>query len=270
MNPIWFAITASLIGGGAVGAAITALVTKYRNKRQPVTFNRERIEVFKYNPDTPFLQAALTLTTEEVNGIHSSVPIKNLSIEQLTLVNTGNADISEFKFGITLQSDNEVIKVQPETSDRHHAVIMQQEVSLERPQNAVDFVLRPFNRGDEYKFTIHFIYGKSPRPIRLSSPHSTKLIEAKERTGRGLLTTVFSHPSFVAIGIAAALTTAALGVFLGFKSESNDLLFGPSDFMRQEQDKKLQQQIDDLNKKLNEMLEKNDKNPNPTPTPSGV
>jgi hypothetical protein len=97
---MWFAIAASIIGGGAVGAVITAFVTKHRNKRQPVSFTKERIGVFRYNPDTPFLQAALTLTTEEKEGVHTAVPIKNLSIEQITLRNTGNADISEFKFGL--------------------------------------------------------------------------------------------------------------------------------------------------------------------------
>ena len=88
MNPTWLAIGASLLGGGAVGAIITAVVTKYRGKRQPVSYKREQIEVFKHNPDTPFLQAALTLTTEEKDGVHTSVPIKNLSIEQITVRNT--------------------------------------------------------------------------------------------------------------------------------------------------------------------------------------
>lgn len=271
MNPTWFAIGASLLGGGAVGAVITAVVTKHKGKRQPVTYKREQIEVFKHNPDTPFLQAALTLTTEEKEGVHTSVPIKNLSIEQITVRNTGNADLSEFRFGITLQDDNQVIKIQTESPDRHHEVNVEQEVSLENPQSVVDFVLVPFNREDEYRFTIHFIYRRAARRIALSTPHSSKLVEVTETTRRTFVSRILNDPvAGSTVGAVSGLAgVMAVALFVSYFNEPKpkDLILSPSDIIRVEQEKKLQQQIDEFNKRL-QLMEQQKAHSSPTPSPN--
>ena len=55
------AIIGSLLGGGAVGAIITLLVSRYRSRRQPVGYSIEIIEVFKQHPDFPSLQAFIDI-----------------------------------------------------------------------------------------------------------------------------------------------------------------------------------------------------------------
>ena len=51
------AIIGSLLGGGAMGAVITLLVSRHRSKRQPVGFSIEIIDIFKQNPEIPSLRA---------------------------------------------------------------------------------------------------------------------------------------------------------------------------------------------------------------------
>jgi hypothetical protein len=43
----WLQIVAALLGGGAAGAIITALVSAYRNRVQPVGYKTEVIQVFR-------------------------------------------------------------------------------------------------------------------------------------------------------------------------------------------------------------------------------
>jgi hypothetical protein len=43
----WFPIVAGVVGGGAAGAIITALVTSYRNRVQPVALRVSSHEMFR-------------------------------------------------------------------------------------------------------------------------------------------------------------------------------------------------------------------------------
>ena len=42
----WLALIATLIGGGAMGAILTALITNFRNKVQSIYCVKEHISVF--------------------------------------------------------------------------------------------------------------------------------------------------------------------------------------------------------------------------------
>jgi hypothetical protein len=190
--------------------------------------------------DAQFLQAALILTTEANNVVHSSVPIRNLSIENLTLKNTGNADIAEFRFGMTLQGDNQAIKVETRGRDRHHEASLIQNLSLEEPQDKLDFILKPFNREDEYRFIVHFIYKKSAKAIILSSPHSTQLVEGKE-TVRSKLVEVGGY------------SLIALGVLVGIFALFSLILFVSPSSSRRLEERRMQEQLNELTKKVEEL-----------------
>jgi len=97
MNP-WFPFIATLLGGGAMGAIITAVVTNFRNRQQPIGYETELVEVIKKNPDFPSLRALIMSGDDSGPGL----AISNLSMARITIVNKGNQDIVEFKFGVTL------------------------------------------------------------------------------------------------------------------------------------------------------------------------
>jgi hypothetical protein len=172
----WITLIASFFTGGAFGAVITALITKYRSRRQPVGYKIEVIEVFKKNPNYPSLQAILMVGKDQ----RSSGPgyaIDNLSVARITLTNKGNQDIGEFKFGITLEGSYKAVELRMENPDRHHVINSLTEVSFNEPKKELDFALQPFNREETYTFSIHITYSESPGLILLSSPHSTKFVE---------------------------------------------------------------------------------------------
>lgn len=169
-------VIVALIGGGAMGAVITAFVTRYRNRRQPIAYKMEIIEIFKQNPEFISLQAVL------MEGDKPKFTADNFSIARITLTNEGNQDIEQFSFGVTLKGTNKAIDIKRETPDRHHEIQVLNPVGLSTPATELDFNLMPFNRGDKYILSVYFTYIDSSSPIELSSSHSTKFVETNTET----------------------------------------------------------------------------------------
>lgn len=198
----------ALIGGGAMGAVITAFVTKYRNRRQPIAYKIEVIDVFIMSPDYQSLEVRYTKKSEEMEGIIYGKDVNNLSIAQITLINKGNQDINEFKCGVTLEGTNEAIDVKLKTPDRHHIAELMTSFDLRNPAKEIDFTLKPFNRDEEYIFLIYFTYEETPGSIKLSSPHATKFTDLKrfaevEATIKIYRELVFKLATTVMIGVIA-------------------------------------------------------------------
>lgn len=170
----WIILFASFFTGGAFGAVITAVVTKYRNRRQPVGYEMEVIKVFQKNPDYPSLHAVL-MVGGNPNG--PGYAVDNLAIARITLINKGNQDIELFNFGVTLEGTDEAVDIRMETPDRHHVMKSLTEVGFDNRKKELDFTCQPFNRGEPYISSIYFTYCESPGLIQLSSPHSTKFVE---------------------------------------------------------------------------------------------
>lgn len=79
----WIALIAGLLGGGAMGAIITAIVTKHRNRRQPIGYAIEIIDIFKKNLEIPSLQAILMIGDNPGSG--PGFAFENLSIARITV-----------------------------------------------------------------------------------------------------------------------------------------------------------------------------------------
>ena len=155
----------TLIAGGAMGALITAFLTHRRNKRQPVIYTKEMIDIFRKGENFP--RVAELLVTEHPLGFGERRSVDNLSLSRITVTNKGNQDLREFDFGVTLEKENKAVDVRFEGADRHHEITMGLPgVSLENesqpPVTDIDFQLKPFNRGDTYKIDIYFTYDKQP------------------------------------------------------------------------------------------------------------
>jgi len=138
-TPQWVEMAQRLLpylGGGAVGALITLVATWFRNRRQPIGYKIETIEIFKEDPYLPSLQAVLSFVsgleegdTEEDLG-HHTFALKNLSVARITLVNRGNHDYPEFRFGVTFTEGDSAIDLRTETADRHHVAKNETKVDL--------------------------------------------------------------------------------------------------------------------------------------------
>jgi hypothetical protein len=162
------AVVGSLIGGGSMGAIITALVNYNRNKRQPISF---------YPP------SFVEIRPEDFEGMPNSDTHKNeffslakggrLFTGALYLANTGNLDIPRFHFGVTLSSGR-VVLIAPYTLDRHHSVKHQPQGDDALSQ--VDFILEPFNREEVcfINFVVATPLGEVPGAVEVSSPHPTQ------------------------------------------------------------------------------------------------
>jgi hypothetical protein len=171
----WVPVAASLVGGGAVGAVITAIVTTMRNRRQPIGKRVDIIRLFKDGLGNPSLTTRITVS----DGC-SDHNYTNLFIAELLIANRGNQDIPAFRFGVTLLEGDQAIYVQPQTADRHHELTVITPVCPDTPRSEIDFEARPLNRGDSYPIRLYITMpdGKGgPTPIRFSSSHPIKFVE---------------------------------------------------------------------------------------------
>lgn len=184
--PHWLPIVATLAGGGAMGAIINSLVANYRNKVQPIYCSKEYTSVFnhsflglsKINSD---LGVSAEVTISEING-NTNYSYENLSVIKLRLVNIGNKDMDEFKFGATLGEEDRVLYIDEKSSDRYHKIEVLTPTTFLKPKREIDFVLKPFNRKDEYNINL-FVFSRDnksiPDEIQISTPHPVKIASTR-------------------------------------------------------------------------------------------
>ena len=171
----WSTIAITLIGGGAAGAIINAVVTHYRNRLQPIRYAIDVIEIFQESDNFPSLQARLMIGNREDSG--PTFLVNNLSVARITLINKGNKDMDRFDFGVTLGGTDEAIDVKIETPDRHHKMELLTPVDVSAPKEELDFSMQPFNRNDTYTFDVFYIYADFPSAIKISSPHAQRFVK---------------------------------------------------------------------------------------------
>ena len=82
-----------------------------------------------------------------------------------------------FPFGLTLSGGDTAVRVEPDTPDRHHTITPHTEITPQNPADALDFVLKPFNRDDIYRLKVFIVAGKDKlSPIKISSPEPVRFI----------------------------------------------------------------------------------------------
>lgn len=172
VSTFWIAIGASLLGGGAVGAIITAIVNAVKSKKQPIAYRTEVVPLFKGGMFSGSdIVATLTLSSILKGGYAQNVP--NLSIANIEVVNRGNKDYPEFRIGFTLSEGDVALHCVVSPTDRHHQAQIGTQLGPSTPTREIDFTLVPFNRQDEYKFTLYIIArngADAPGEITLGSP----------------------------------------------------------------------------------------------------
>ena len=145
-------IVASLLGGGAVGAIITAVVTTFRGRRQPIGYRIDTIPVFQSTLGSSAFKAVLT-----VDDNNTKSEFTNLYLAEIQLVNRGNKDYAKFAFGFTLEDGDRAVFVDVSTNDRFHKTTFTAQPTPSAPSAIIDAVLEPFNRGDAYSFKLYVV-----------------------------------------------------------------------------------------------------------------
>jgi hypothetical protein len=162
----WWQVVAALAGGGAMGAILTASITSFKNRVQPVLYT-VRVELL--SPTRP----GISLNFRDEFGTYWQYP--NLYEITVSLRNQANKDWAQFSFGLTLQRSHKAIFGSVETPDRHHQLISAAAVS---PTSELDYTSTPFNRGDEYTVELFVVaHGGNPLTegdIQLSSAEAVR------------------------------------------------------------------------------------------------
>ncbi len=181
----WVHVVVALIGGGSAGAIINALISGYRARLQPVGRRVEILPVFIKQSENPS-----GLTAEIAIAHNDSInTFKNLYLAEILVVNRGNKDLNEFKFGVTLSGGDRCIFIVPSAPDRHHKVLQDSVVTPQSPQDAIDFTLSPFNRKDSYSFKMYIVIlegAEQPNKIVLGSSSPVRFTDMP--TVRDILT----------------------------------------------------------------------------------
>jgi hypothetical protein len=175
----WIAIAASVLGGGAAGSIITALVSASRSRKQPVIYRSEVTPAF--NNETlwgPDITAKLTLISNRGASVQD---LPNLFIASIEIANQGNKDFTNFRLGLTLSEGDIAVHCAASAIDRHHVAQPSMNIGPSNPATEVDFVLTPFNRKDTYKFIVYFFASErasGTHEIAITSPEPVVLKKA--------------------------------------------------------------------------------------------
>lgn len=111
-------IATSVLGGGAVGAIITAVATSYRGRVQPIGRRVEVSPLFT----SGFAGSSLTANVTVSDGT-TDYKFSNFHVVDIQLVNRGNRDLPTFTFGVTLYKSDKAIHVESYGLDRHTLLI---------------------------------------------------------------------------------------------------------------------------------------------------
>jgi len=165
----WWQLAAGLLGGGAMGALLTAVITAFRGRIQPVSYT---VRVTLLSPTKP----GISLIFCDDSG--TEWPYSNLYETVVSVRNQSNKDWPRFSFGLTLQSYHKATFASVETPDRHHELALASAISPSAPISELDYTSTPFNRGDEYTLKLYIVaYNNRPlaeSDIRLGSVEAVR------------------------------------------------------------------------------------------------
>lgn len=164
---------ASLLGGGAVGAMITAYIASYKVRLLPVGRRIEVSPLFTSEFGGPSFSTSVTVTDGQTD-----YKFPNLHLAEVQIVNRGNRDLAALNFGITLSSTDKVVHVEPTGQDRHHVASAKTRCTPDAPLSTLDFELRPFNRGDSYTLKLFIVASAAvPESIAIGSAEPVRFTE---------------------------------------------------------------------------------------------
>jgi hypothetical protein len=91
-------IVVTLVAGGAMGAVINSLLSKWMRRRQPIVYSEEILHIFERREDFEYLRARM-LVKDGPDENAPEILVENLSVARYTVRNKGNEDLNEYSFG---------------------------------------------------------------------------------------------------------------------------------------------------------------------------
>jgi len=163
----WFPAVLGLLGGGAVGAMITAFVTTHRGRIQPVRYHLELKELFAGVAPGPSTSVQVMLSDR--GAVYAFSDLQQVSLE---ITNGGNVDRANFKFSLSFPEGTKIVFVEANDADRNHKFITKPEISPGKPVDVLDFEIEPFNRRDIYQVAAYVTEASelNTQDIKLTSP----------------------------------------------------------------------------------------------------
>jgi hypothetical protein len=141
----WLQVLIGFISGGAFGAIIKIIVDNRKNSIQPISKNIDLTRIFDSK------ESPLDHTKIELKDGDSTETFTSLYSCKLRIINTGNNDYPNFRFGITAKNNTKIIRAETDVIDRHHkSEIENKNPDLNSQVAEVDFQLSPLNRKDYY------------------------------------------------------------------------------------------------------------------------
>ncbi|HZE72961.1 MAG TPA: hypothetical protein VE135_25905 [Pyrinomonadaceae bacterium] len=181
-------VVAGVLGGGLAGAALKEVIQNRRNRKQPVGYTMEVIDIVRKGVNFP--KFAQLIVLQHPLGFGGQKPVDNLSLVRITVQNKGNQDYKEFLFGVSLEGGNKAVEVRFNGPDRYHSIKIKLDENIRlldekdvdeqeptEPLKNVDFILEPFNRRDTYNVEIFFTYDGDRGNVTLGSPHPTTFVK---------------------------------------------------------------------------------------------
>jgi len=156
----WEFVIPALLVGGVLGALIAGLLRKRRAKFHPIGIKKSINPIFPAMERKGLSDAKVILKYNEVTFLATQ-----LFIVEFQMVNLGAGDLREFKFGITLPADHNIIASSCQPPDKNHEIDESPSVSPESWAKAMDFTLRPFDRRDSYLLKLYIHVGSKGRDV---------------------------------------------------------------------------------------------------------
>jgi hypothetical protein len=202
-------LAATLMGGGAMGAIITALIQAWRTRIPAIHYTIEQDRIFSKGSED-----AINATATVRHG-DKTYDFENVSLVKIRLKNRSMHDYETFAFGISTPPGFQVFQFNSESSDRYHVLGCQQSPTPADPDQHLDFIAMPFNRNDAYTIKLYGEVGRTPidaSHFRVVSAASVNLIsttafeETPRRMADAATTAVGMVAGFSAISVLAAFT----------------------------------------------------------------
>jgi hypothetical protein len=174
----WYTLlfaTLIFLGGSAIGALAYASISAYLNLKPKIGYRVDRAPIFESLGGTSSPRSQI-----EISDGDKTYSYNHLQIAQVQVQNQSKQDFDQFELGITLSSQDVVIHLEVQTSDRHHFVKQLDPFTFSKPKSKADLILQPFNRDDTYTLRLLSITAQPNQrlgEITFSSPVAVRFVD---------------------------------------------------------------------------------------------
>lgn len=173
----WYTIVliiSALLSSAILGFLLHFLIAANTHKLQRIGRRVDTLTKFNTPLGASLFPHQITLSDGEIQ-----YKFEQISVADIHFNNQSIQDFEEFKLRITLSEKDLALYIESQCSDRSHEIEQLTFVNFADPKTELDFILRPFNRGDSYSLRLLILTSqpqKQPGEIHFSSPHAIEFV----------------------------------------------------------------------------------------------